>query len=69
MPFYVYVLLFRGCLSGPRIRFLPALMAVGASIDGRACVGGGRVGGISVGDDIIEVEARSLICLARVSLN
>ena len=58
VPFCVCVLLFRGCLSRPHIHFLPALMAVEASVDGRAYVGGGRVSEIvSWEDKIIKMEA------------
>ena len=64
ISFCVCVLLFHGYLSGPYIYFLSALIAIGASVNGRACVGGGRVGGINKGDGIIKIETRSLIYIA-----
>ena len=60
-PFWVCVLLFRCCLSGPRVRFVVVVEAIEGAGKGAGTVGGGvdgeKVGGVGV----ISVSATGVV--------
>ena len=63
LPFSACGFFPRGCLSGPRILFLPGTVPVMAAVNEALCSEGGRVsgsdggGGVVKGGGIVDVEA------------